>query len=179
MMSDSDSDEENDECSAPPKRARRKRGIPRGEFVNAKLRGMSFCFTVVSGPRVCVPIDGPWVENMIQDLMSRRDEEKQHKCEAASQGLGPKSLLTEADKGRVCWRSRTSTTEAAWAICYTDKHGAQRFARGGLSVPSTSLTGEPIREDAFMDNARQVLVRARKEWNRADWSEADRFDDTT
>ena len=179
VMSDSDSDEEKEEgSSGHMKRAVRKRTIPRGEFVNAKLRGMSFCFTVISGPRLCVPIDGPWVENMVQDLLSRRDEENQHKCEAASQGRGPKMLLTETDKGRIGWRSRTSTTEAAWAICFTDKHGVEKWARAGLSVPSTALNGEPIMEEAFLNNARQVLIKARREWNRVDFSGADRFDDT-
>ena len=66
-MSDSDSDEEKEEDSGHMKRKVRKRTVPRGEFVNAKLRGMSLCFTVVSGPPVCIPIDGPWVENMVQD----------------------------------------------------------------------------------------------------------------
>ena len=182
VMSDSDSDEEQEEDSGHMKRTKaavRKRTTPRGEFVNAKLRGMSFCFTVISGPRVCVPIDGPWVENMVQDLLSRRDEENQHKCEAASQARGPKSLLTDADKGRICWRSRTSTTEAAWAICFTTKQGVEKWARAGLSVPATSLTGEPIMEEEFLNNARQVLVKARREWNRVDFSGADRFVDAT
>ena len=76
VMSDSGSDEEGSPgtSSVRVKTAARKRGIPRGEFVNAKLRGMSLCFTVVSGPRVCVPIDGPWVDDMIQDMWSRRGE---------------------------------------------------------------------------------------------------------
>ena len=177
-MSDTSSDEKK-QGTGHAKRAATKRTIPRGEFVNAKLRGMSVCFTVISGPRVCIPIDGPWVENMIQDLLTRRDEESQHKCEAVSQVRGPKTLLTETDKGRIYWRSRTSTTEAAWAICFTNKNGVEKFARGGLSVPSTALTGEPIMEEAFLDNARKVLIKARREWNRVDFSGADRFDDTT
>ena len=140
---------------------------------------MSFCFTAISGPRVCVPIDGPWVENMVQDLLSRRDEPANDKSEAVSQVRGPKSLLTEEDKGRICWRSRTTTTEASWAICFTNKGGVEKYARAGLSVPSTALTGEPIMEEAFLNNASQVLIKARREWNRADFSGADRFDDTT
>ena len=87
--------------------------------------------------------------------------------------------MTDADKGRICWRSRTSTTEAAWAICFTNKHGVQKLARAGLTVLSTALTGEPIMEEAFLDNARKVLIKARREWHRADFSGADRFDDTT
>ena len=178
-MSDSGSDEEKEGGSGHMKRAVRKRTIPRGEFVNAKLRGMSFCFTVISVPRVCVPIDGPWVENMVQDLLTRRHEENKHKCEVASQVLGPKSLLTDADKGRICWRSRTSTTEAAWAICFTNKHGVEKWARAGLCVPSRALSGEPLRDDAILSNAKQVLIRARREWNRLDESGADRFDEET
>ena len=181
IMSDSGSDEEGSPgtSSVRMKKAARKRGIPRGEFVNAKLRGMSLCFTVVSGPRVCVPIDGPWVENMVQDLLTRRHEENKHKCEAASQVRGPKSLLTDADRGRICWRSRTSTTEAAWSICFTNKNGVQKWARAGLFVPSRALSGEEFSDDAFLINAKQVLTRARREWNRIDESGADRFDEET
>lgn len=180
VMSDNDSDEENEQDSGHMKRTKaapRKRMTPRGEFVNAKIRGMSFCFTVMAGPRVCVPIEGPWLENMIQDLLSRRDEKSKYKCEAVSQVRGPKSLLTEKDKGRIAWKSQTTTTAAAWAIRFINKHGVEKWARAGLSVPSTSLTGEKIDEDAFLENARQVLIKARKEWDRADHSGADRFGD--
>ena len=41
------------------------------------------------------------------------------------------------------------------------------------------MTGEPIVEEAFLNNARQVLIKARREWNRLDFSGGDRFDDTT
>ena len=180
VMSDNDSDEENEQDSGHMKRTKaapRKRMTPRGEFVNAKIRGMSFCFTVMAGPRVCVPIEGPWLENMIQDLLSRRDEKSKYKCEAVSQVRGPTSLLTEKDKGRIAWKSQTTTTAAAWAIRFINKHGVEKWARAGLSVPSTSLTGEKIDEDAFLENARQVLIKARKEWDRADHSGADRFGD--
>lgn len=181
VMSDNDSDEKNEQDSGHMKRTKaapRKRIPPRGEFVNAKIRGMSFCFTVMAGPRVCVPIEGPWVENMIQDLLSRRDETSKYNKRADVSNKGcPKSLLTEKDKGRISWKTRTATTAAAWAIRFINKHGVEKWARAGLSVPSTSLTGETIDEDAFLENARQVLIKARKEWDRADHSGADRFGD--
>ena len=179
VMSDSDSDDENERPQKRIKPAVRKRTTPRGEFVNVKIRGMSFCFTVMAGPRVCVPIEGPWLENMVQDLLSRRDEESKEKCEAVSHKTGPKSLLTEQDKGRIGWRCRTTTTAAAWVICFTNKHGVEKWARAGLSVPSMSLIGEEIHDEAFLDNARKVLIKARKEWDRADHSGADRFGDSS
>ena len=187
VMSDNDSDEEGAPGCEPKqdskhmkrfKAAPRKPMTPRGEFVNAKIRGMSFCFTVMAGPRVCVPIEGPWLENMIQDLLSRRDEKNKYNRSAdVSNKGGPKSLLTEKDKGRIAWKSQTTTTAAAWAIRFINKHGVEKCLRAGLSVPSTSLTGEKIDEDAFLENARQVLIKARKEWDRADHSGADRFGD--
>ena len=85
-------------------------------------------------------------------------------------------MLTEKDRTRIFWRSRTATAEAAWTICFTNKHGVQNLARSGLSVPSTALIGEPIMEDAFLDNAAKVLIKARKEWNRSEFSDGDRFD---
>ena len=185
-MSDNDSEEEGAPGCEPrqdsghmkrTKAAPRKRIPPRGEFVNAKIRGMSFCFTVMAGPRVCVPIEGPWLENMIQDLLSRRDEKNKYKSADVSDTGGPKSLLTEKDKGRIAWKSSTTTTAAAWGIHFVNKHGVEKWARAGLSVPSTSLTGEEIDEDTFLENARQVLIKARKEWDRADHSGADRFGD--
>ena len=180
VMSDSDSDEEKEEDSGHMKRTKaavRQRRTPRGEFVNTKIRGMSFCFTVMAGPRIFVPIDGPWVENMVQDLLTRRDEPSKHKCAAVSQVRGPKSLLTEKDKGRICWKPRTTATEAAWCICFTNERGNVKWSRRGLSVPATALSGEPITEEAFLDNARNVLLKARTEWDRVDHSGADRFDD--
>ena len=178
MMSDSDSDEEKGEDCGHMKRTKtpvRQRRTPRGEFVNAKIRGMSFCFTVMAGPRVCVPIEGPWLENMIQDLLSRRDEKS--KYNKSADVAASQALLTEKDKGRIAWKSQTRTTAAAWAIRFINKHGVEKCLRAGLSVPSTSLTGEKIDEDAFLENARQVLIKARKEWDRADHSGADRFGD--
>ena len=88
--------------------------------------------------------------------------------------------MAEEDKGRIGWRSRTATTDAAWAICYTNKDGVEKWARAGLTVPETALSGEPITEEAFLHNARLVLDKARKEWDRADHSGAERFfEDTT
>ena len=182
VMSDSDSDNEKEQDSGRMKRTKkavRKRTTPRGEFINAKIRGMEFCFTVTSGPRVCVPIEGPWLENMVQDLLSRRHEESRS-GEIVRQKNGPKSLLTEKDKGRIAWGCQTKTTAAAWVICFTNKDGVEKRARSGLAVPSMSLTGEQIPEEKFLDNARKVLIKARKEWDRVDHSGADRFgDDTT
>ena len=136
VMSDTDSDEENEQDSGRMKRTKaapRKRTTPRGEFVNAKIRGMSFCFTVMAGPRVCVPIEGPWLENMIQDLLSRRDEESKYKSADVSNKGCPKSLLTEKDKGRIDWKSQTTTTAAAWSIHFINKHGVEKWARAGAS----------------------------------------------
>ena len=181
VMSDSDDDKEEDEAASqirPKKRARaarRERRTPRGEFITSKIRGMEFCYTIGVGPRVFIPINGPWVENMIQDLLSRRDEVRKHGDKAESQGGGPSSLLTDADRGRICWRARTSTVEAAWQICFTNAHGVMKNARAGLAVPSTALSGEPITESAFLDNARQVLKKARREWNRVDHSGGERY----
>ena len=74
---------------------------------------MEFCYTIGVGPRVFIPINGPWVENMVQDLLSRRDEVRKREDEAVSQDGGPRPLLTDADKGRISWRARTSTVDAA------------------------------------------------------------------
>ena len=181
VMSASEDEQTEEEVvshSRPKKRtrcARRQRRTPRGEFITAKIRGMEFCYTIVAGPRVLIPIDGPWIENMIQDLLSRGDETRKQDSKAVRQDRGPKSLLLEEDKGRISWRARSLTTDAAWLISYTTDRLVTRRTRAGLSVPSAALSGEPITDSAFMEKAKQVLLKARREWNRVDHSGAARY----
>ena len=57
-----------------PRLQAKQRRPRRVEFVNRRVRGFDFCFTVMPGPRVLVPVEGPWVERMIVDVLPKATE---------------------------------------------------------------------------------------------------------
>ena len=60
-----------------------------------------------------------------------------------------------------------------WVVHYTDKDGKDCESCVGLGVPRSSLIGEPLTEEQKMEAARQVLMRARRDWNNLDCSGED------
>ena len=62
-----------------------------------------------------------------------------------------------------------------WVVHYTDKDGKDCESCVGLGVPRSSLIGEPLTEEQKMEAARQVLMRARRDWNNLDCSGEDRL----
>ena len=104
VMSDSDSGDESEQ--APRKKQPRRqhmRGAKRGEFLTLEIRGKPVTYTVMTGPRIVVPVDGPWIQHLIADLMPRAGEEEKEVAQASSQPCG-KELLTDMDAGRIFWR---------------------------------------------------------------------------
>ena len=180
ILSDSENDSDNHSEEKQSSRKRRRpastgRRARRGEFVNVELRRKPFTFTVLSGPRVFVPVDGPWVANMIEDLLPRAGE-KARKGPVALSQLQPKTWLSEAEKVFIAWRPASRTTADSWAVRYTDKRGVKRWSRRGLVVPRTSMTREPVSDETFLANARAVLVKARRYWNSLDQSDDPRLE---
>ena len=49
----------------------------RAEFVHAEVRGMDLTFMVTAGPKVFVPVDGPWLPMIVKHLVGRTGEDKQ------------------------------------------------------------------------------------------------------
>ena len=58
-----------------------------------------------------------------------------------------------------------------------DKDGNTAIFRSGLTVPRKNLAGGMMETQEQMDAACQVLVKARREWNRLDCSDRARFED--
>ena len=150
------------------------RGAKRGEFLTSEIRGKPVTYTVMTGPRIVVPVDGPWIQHLIADLMPRAGEEEKMVAQASSQPCG-KVLLTDMDVGRIFWRPSSVGSDPGWTVVLEGEDGKKRFKRAGLSVPRCGLNGDTLSDEGFLHNARQVLARARKLWNAEDMSGRDRF----
>lgn len=171
-----DSDEEDLELMAKPsglpaKKRRTKQGSGkprRGEWVTVTIRGFALQLTVVRGPRLAIPCEGPWLQRIIQDLHPRANEASSQ-VEKDAMGWG------DEDRGRISWRGESSTNQASWVVWYSDATGKRREFRAGLGVKRVGVTGEPLTADGFSAAARQVLATARVHWNRLDCSGAPRY----
>ena len=175
VMSDSDSGHETEQ--APRKKHPRRRhrlGAKRGEFLALEIRGKPVTYTVMSGPRIVVPVDGPWIGHLIDDLMPRTGEQEKMVVQA-SRPTCVQELLTDVDVGRIFWRPSSIGSDPGWTIVLGNVDGKKRFKRAGLSVPCCGLNGDNLSEEGFLHNARQVLTRARKMWNAEDSSGRERF----
>ena len=175
VLSDSDSGHESEQAprKKQPRRLRR-RGAKRGEFLTVEIRGQPVTYTVMSGPRIVVPVDGPWIQHLIEDLVPRAGEQDKMAGQASSQFCA-KDLLTDADVGRIFWRASSVGSDPGWTIVLGGVDGRKRFKRAGLSVPRCGLNGDTLSDEGFLHNARQVLARARKLWNAEDMSGRDRI----
>ena len=156
----------------PKARIRRQRRTRRGEFVNLTIRNFSLTFTLASGPKMLVPVEGTGIQNIVDDLLPRRTEVRKHVSMSSDD---VKEHLTEVDKGRLLWRSPSWDRPGCWTICYRDAAGERMRSSAGLRVPRTSLAGEVLELKEVTHAALQVLKKARREWNRLDQSDAERY----
>ena len=107
-----------------------------GEFVCAQVRGIDLTFTIGRGPRVVFPVDGPWIQQVVDELLPRAGEVRSSGRSASSQE-DPKSALTELDAGRIMWRPLTVSTQPAWTLVYHTAEGEKKTR--GASTFSLSL----------------------------------------
>jgi hypothetical protein len=183
IMSDSDesSDTRHLAKNRPTRRPRR-----RGQFVNVTIRGFAFKFTVSNGPKLLVPVQGPWTQSMVSHLllragatkplsMSSSDVASSQEQESKSPTFEPRSLLTNLDKGRIRWRPPSASQLAAWVIVYEGDSGKIRTFRTGLIVHAHTLSGSRVPPQEFKDNVAKVLARARDLWNEMDKSKRERY----
>ena len=172
---DSDDEQElggNMQAMVPRRQSRAKRPrMRRGQFVTADIRGMQLQFTVLQGPRVLVQMDEVVIHRIVTDLLPRRDELR----EASSQDM-MKEDLVPLDKGRVKWSAGRYGGDGSWVVWYQDSCGSRRRFTSGLSIPRLSLAGDPLTAEEQHAAGRQKLIKARREWNRLDASELQRYD---
>ena len=127
------------------------------EFVNVNIRGSEFTLTVSRGPSLLVPLHGPWLERMVQDLLDRNTSMASSR-DTSIQGWDCRDMLSLADRGRISWRPKDRSA-ASWSICYFDREGKRRSSRADLSVPAKAFSGEALSQEAFRRNAELVLLR--------------------
>ena len=137
----SDTDESSDTRLLSKNRPTRRQ-TRRGQFVNVMMRGFAFKFTVSNGPKILVPVQGPWTQSMVSHLllraggtkhlsMSTSDVAPSHEQESQSPTLEPRSLLTHCDKGRIRWRPPSATELPAWVVVYASDLWKIRTFRSG------------------------------------------------
>ena len=120
-----------------------------------------------------IPVDDGSLAKIVEHLLPRKGEEPR------LDESHLKDLLEEDDAGRIWWRSDPASSQGIgfWLIQYTDANGAIIRCRGGLTVPHLDLSGKPLSLTDKLGAARLVLAKARREWNRLDCSDKDRFAD--
>ena len=128
-------------------------------------------YTVLQGPKVLVPVDDDSIAKVVQDLLPRRDEARV----ASSQDV-LKGELRELDKGRILWSTGRGGGLGCWIVVYEDVHGKRRRHTAGLRIPQYSLAGEELTIEEQLEAGRQTLIKARRDWNRLDASEDERYD---
>ncbi len=65
--------------------------------------------------------------------------------------------------------------QAGWAITYKAADGKMKTTLAGMRVLGSSLSGEGLTAHQFRENARKVMLRARKRWNELDTSDKRRY----
>ena len=140
IVSQSDSDgADSDEQQTPHIAKRKQRRLQKeqpkiGEFVCICVRGINSTFTIGRGPRVVIPVDGPWIQNIVDELLPRAGEPRSSGRSASCQE-DPRSALTGMDAGRIMWRPLTVSTTPSWTLVFTNADGEKRETRSGLAVP--------------------------------------------
>ena len=133
------------------------------------------------GRQLLVPAGTEDLDRIVQHLMPRAGENPR-----ATPGNFT-DLLEKTDENLITWRLARRRCKASsqalgvdspvghWHVHYTDHEGKSCESSVGLGVPQVSLVGLPLAQEEKLQAARQVLVRARREWNRLDCSGSDRL----
>ena len=155
-----------------PKKARRVGSKGCKGWASISVRDMEITCYAGKGRRLLVPLGTGDLERILNHLLPRAGEERADESNFSK-------LLKESDEKLICWRKASACRQGCgrWEVNYTDKDGNAATFRSGLTVPRKNLTGGMMKPQEQMDAARQVLVKARKQWNRLDYSGRARFED--
>ena len=155
-------------------RTPRHRKVKRGEFVQVSLRGFSLVFTVHSGPKIMVPLERDFLQRVVDDLLPRRGEARSiDVCVSTADKV--REEMTPEERGRLIWRPPSLRMGGRWLVRYVDDAGQVRSTSRGLQVPQLSIDGEPMCDEEQRRTLLGVLKKAKREWNRLDQSDEDRF----
>ena len=150
----------------------RSRRSKRCEFVTAMVRGMKLTFTVLRGRGVYVPVEGPWLQQIIEHVAR----------ESSQQGFEPSpdfmALLHKCDRPHIGWLpARLGVKDhGSWCIRCRRQDGMTRMFSAGFRVPRMDSSGGTYSASDALHAARQALHRAKMCWNKRDVSGLARFD---
>ena len=154
-------------------RGRRPRRTRRGEWVNLEVRGIPLSFTLLSGPKIVVDMEASLIQRIVDDLLPRRGEARQGLTDEADKTV--KQHITRQDKGRLQWRAPSWRAPGSWTVVFLNALGERSSSCAGLRVPRVSLSGEVLNVEELTAAALQLQTKARREWNRLDHSDAERY----
>ena len=154
-------------------RGRRPRRTRRGEWVNLEVRGIPLSFTLLSGPKIVVDMEASLIQRIVDDLLPRRGEARQGLTDEADKTV--KQHITPQDKGRLQWRAPSWRAPGCWTVVFLNADGERSSSCAGLRVPRLSLSGEVLSVEEVTTAALQLQTKARREWNRLDHSDAERY----
>ena len=154
-------------------RGRRPRRTRRGEWVNLEVRGIPLSFTLLSGPKIVVDMEASLIQRIVDDLLPRRGEARQGLTDEADKTV--KQHITRQDKGRLQWRPPSWRAPGCWTVVFLNALGERSSSCAGLRVPRVSLSGEVLNVEELTAAALQLQTKARREWNRLDHSDAERY----
>ena len=154
-------------------RGRRPRRTRRGEWVTLEVRGIPLSFTLLSGPKIVVDMEASLIQRIVDDLLPRRGEAKQGLSHEADKTV--KQHITRQDKGRLQWRAPSWRAPGSWTVLFLNADGERSSSCAGLRVPRVSLSGEVLNVEELTAAALQLQTKARREWNRLDHSDAERY----
>ena len=154
-------------------RGRRPRRTRRGEWVTLEVRGIPLSFTLLSGPKIVVDMEASLIQRIVDDLLPRRGEARQGLSHEADKTV--KQHITPQDKGRLQWRAPSWRAPGSWTVVFLNALGERSSSCAGLRVPRVSLSGEVLNVEELTAAALQLQTKARREWNRLDHSDAERY----
>ena len=154
-------------------RGRRPRRTRRGEWVTLEVRGIPLSFTLLSGPKIVVDMEASLIQRIVDDLLPRRGEARQGLTDEADKTV--KQHITRQDKGRLQWRAPSWRAPGSWTVVFLNALGERSSSCAGLRVPRVSLSGEVLNVEELTAAALQLQTKARREWNRLDHSDAERY----
>ena len=169
----SDSEEETPAKTPAKTRVRRVSTKRRAAkpWTNITVRNMKIEAVRGRGRQLLVPVDTDALDLIVQHLHKRQGED------APAPDSDFRSLLHKSDEGCIRWRAqRSSKNCGGWQVCFEGENGKAKRYSNGLGVPRRTLSGELRERKEQMEAAGEVLLKARREWNRLDCSARPRFD---
>ena len=134
---------------------------------------MKLTFTVLPGRKMYVPVEGQWLQLILE-----------HIARLTPQGGGAQSnaaiaaLLLKSDRPRIGWRAAScdSKYHGKWYMRCQAQDGTTHMQSAGFQVPRRALSGELYTASEALHAAKQVLHLVKRSWNEQDLSDLARFD---